>query len=430
MRRQLMPHDSRQRATTLVLLALLLAAAQPESTCAAPLIRLGPADSLAFDQPRVAVEVIREQTGQPPVSLGPDLNSTFLLDTGSTSILAGDAASDEMTARGLVTEADYLEQGVGGFSLTRVSAPYRVDFAGDDGQRQTLSQVRLLTSDLNFGGFSGIVGMPAMVERITSLDLTVWLNGLATLPVAFPAVPPVGAHQYSVPLTLVDFPLTGQVNPNDPLPVAAPLPFAPVETSFRGQRVASQFLVDTGAQISILSTATAFALGLDRNGNGSLDDEKVGDLPFGGVGGEVTMPLLEIDTLAVRSDQGVDLVWDTLTVGVLDIDASIPGVLGMDLVTSGWLERALVGTGEPGLYQVYFDFRAAAQRSGQMILAVNPALDVVVPEPAALSMAAWGLGLAVAAAGWFRRRRESLASLAGFSKKIACVRACSGYYKG
>lgn len=152
-------------------------------------------------------------------------------------------------------------------------------------------------------------------------------------------------------------------------------------------------------QLSVISRSTAFALGLDRDGDGTFNQEMIGELPVGGIGGEVIMPVLEIDSLAVGTQEDVDLVWTNLTVGVLDIDASISGIFGMELLTSGWFQKVLFGTGPDGyLDQVHFDFRAADQMQGTMLLDINPDLDVpastamvtfgpsaaTVPEPSAL----------------------------------------------
>ena len=335
-------------------------------------------------------------------SLGPEFSNTLLLDTAANGIMAVAAAVTEMQSAGYVTEAIYDEQGVAGFTPMDVSAAYRLDFAGDSGVRQTLSDVRILSnSSVNFGSFNGILGMPAMVGRTTNLDFSVWSGIAATfLGVDFSTAPPPGnGHRYTIPLELIDFPQNGQRDPDDPLPTWAPLPSAEVKLRSGEEEVQRRFLVDTGAQLSVISRSTAFALGLDRDGDGTFNQEMIGELPVGGIGGEVIMPVLEIDSLAVGTQEDVDLVWTNLTVGVLDIDASISGIFGMELLTSGWFQKVLFGTGPDGyLDQVHFDFRAADQMQGTMLLDINPDLDVpastamvtfgpsaaTVPEPSAL----------------------------------------------
>ena len=175
--------------------------------------RSGASDGLGIDQPRVAVEVIATTPGGGTRSLGPTDSNTFLLDTGSSTLLAVSAAVNELEQAGLQSEAVYDEQGVAGSTATNVSKPYRLDFAGDNGQRYTLDSVRILSTDsLDFGGFFGIVGMPAMVGRVTNVDMRGWKNGTSfTQEVSFsPSAPPAATHRYHVPLDLVDFPLPGQ----------------------------------------------------------------------------------------------------------------------------------------------------------------------------------------------------------------------------
>ena len=124
-------------------------------------------------------------------------------------------------------------------------------------------------------------------------------------------------------------------------------------------------MLDTGAQVSILSRATAFALGLDKNGDGSFDDDKIDELPLGGIGGEINMPLLPTDSWAVHTTEGVDLRWKDATVGVIDIDPMISGVLGMDFLTSGWLAYLFGGGGPTGyIDQFHLDYRDAANYKG------------------------------------------------------------------
>ena len=367
-------------------LGLCLGSCQPAS--AARIVTLGPTDFLPADQPRVAMEVFTQPTTGQPVSLGPDMSNTFLLDTGASTFTAVGNAIDELRTGGYQTVAIYDEQGVAGFTPMDVSQKYRVDFAGGDGQRIQLPDVRMLSNpDLNFGGFNGIIGMPAMVNRIATVDMHDWAAGdggflgvhfPATLPA--PVGPPANlSHRYTVPLSLVEFPLTGQRNAGDPLPTDAPLPFAAVQTRHGNLKVEGKFLIDTGAQLSIISTATAFALGLDTNGNMSFDEESLGEIEVGGIGGTVMMPLLDINSLALHTEQGTDLVWTDLTLGVLDIDPKIAGVFGMDFLASGWLFKALVGEGDDGYFnQMHFDFRDAANMKGTLVLDLTPAHNIVV----------------------------------------------------
>jgi hypothetical protein len=93
---------------------------------------------------------------------------------------------------------------------------------------------------------------------------------------------------------------------------------------------------------------------------------------------------------AARWKQGVDLVWNlesSLSVVVIDIHEDIDGVLGSDLLTSGWFsglfdeeQEELIGP----LQQVHFDFRQLFETddTGKIYFDLTPSFDVVLtPTP-------------------------------------------------
>jgi hypothetical protein len=344
-------------------------------------IDLGPSDGLALDQPRVAIEVIVEEGAETPRSLGPEFSNTLLVDTAANSIVLVGSAVSELNTAGYQTVAVYDEQGIAGVAPMNVSVPYRLDFAGETGIRQTLSGVRMLSNaSLNFGSFNGLLGMPALLGRTMSMDMTVWSEPFPSfLGVDFAEAPPAGAgHRYSVPLTLVEFPPSGRREPTDPLPVWAPLAAAEVELGFGPARQTQRLLLDTGAQISFISSEIAFALGLDEDSSGSFLEEAIDLIPVGGIGGEIDVPILLIDSLAMPTDEGVELVWTDAPIGILDIDPSVAGVIGMEILTSGWLEKFLLGTGDDGyVFQAHVDLRDAENGKGWLLLDLNPANDLV-----------------------------------------------------
>ncbi len=362
-------------------------------------ILLGPSDNVALDQPKVAVEVIEYDANGAPVAIGPNAFNTLLLDTGATSILFTAEPTAELYDGGYRLEGQFLEYGIGGEFIMDVSAEYRFDFAGDSGERNTIETARLLSSEtLNFSFFGpwGIVGMPAMVDRVTEVDMSHWIDPLAaellSIRTDFHADPTVGnGHRYHTPLELFEFPVTGQIN-NGPIPTMAPLPFIPTKIRDDGHEVLGNFLLDTGAQLSIISTQTAIALGLDKDGDGNLLNEALDSVEVGGLGGSTIMPLIGVDRMAVPTDEGTDLVWTELLMGVLDIETGdgprIDGVFGMDFLTSGWAAKILPlllgipGSDENGYFQtIGLDFREASDLQGDLLFDVIPERD----EPAARS---------------------------------------------
>lgn len=392
--------DGATKAVRLCCLLVLLAA-RPAAG-ADPHILLGPPDFLVADQPRVAVTV--RDPGPPIQTFGPAPANVFLLDTAAQGILAVDTAVAQMVPNGYQTVAQYEETGIGTMMMD-VSAAYEVEVTGDSGGPQTLTGVRLLSSaTLNLMGYDGVVGMAGLVGRIASLDLAAMMAGGFPdyMDVHFPAaMPPGGGHRYDVPLTLVDFPPAGQQDPGDPLPTMAPLPFAAASLTCDGATAPASLAMDTGAQLSIISTSVAFALGMDSDGDGDLDADKIlGYLPIGGVG-SADAPLVSVDRLALPTAQGVDLVWTDVLALVVDIDPAIDGVVGMEVLAGGWADRLLGGPVDGYFEQIHFDFRDAANLTGMMSVDLAAVHDVVVPEPASAALLAAAAGLVA-----IRRRRE------------------------
>jgi len=370
-----------RRKCAVILVALIAAAPAVGDGPDHPYVVLGPSDGMALDQPRVTVEVY--DPGPPVESFGPTPHNQFLLDTGASGIVAvsgffGPGAAEELLDAGYQVEGTYMEQGVAGTEEFDVSALYSVDFTDAYDVDHTITDVRMLSStEINFGGFDGLIGMPAMVDRIVTLDCSTFPDYWA-LAVSFPSsLPADEGHRYSVPLELVDFPATGAVE-GSPIPTFAPIPFLQAEARHGDSGAAASFLVDTGAQMSILSETVAFAAGLDEDGSGSFNEEAIDFIMIGGVGGTVMAPVLIFDELAIPTESGVELVWTDVWAAVLDIDEAIPGVIGADLLTSGWLD-SLFGGDDGFIEKIHFDFREAGDLVGAMHLDINPSLDDVHP---------------------------------------------------
>ena len=382
-------------------------------TLLAGLIELGASDNIALDQPRVAMELIKDVNPDPNVeqweSVGPSVFNTFLLDTGANSVLAMATAVADMEGPPLAyeTEYKYHELGVGGVHEMDLSAAYRMDFAGTSGERNTLLDTRILSDpdkDFSIFGPWGIVGMPAMVNRVTSFDMTGWSGGGTGLEdlymkVAFAddvpseGVPPAESHRYKIQVDNDPSfdPAAGSVEDTDPLPVWADVPFLTVIPTHHGVGQEGNFLFDTGAQISLISPTLAIDIGLDSNGDGELnedDDSFVTHQQVGGVGGVVNAPVFEIDEVRVpvtkdSTGEELELVWTDLQWLVLDIHPDIEGVFGSDLLTSGWF-HAFFYPGQPDGYidKVHLDFRDMDNGSGTIYLDLNAGVDEVIdPGP-------------------------------------------------
>ncbi|MBN1908618.1 MAG: retropepsin-like domain-containing protein [Pirellulales bacterium] len=335
-------------------------------------IVLGPSDGISLDQGRVPIEIINTAT---QVSLGPFLEpelppsqtfnwyNDFVLDTGANTVMLVGPGATHM-ADGFQTIGEFVELGVAGSELFDVSATYQFDFANSLGVRQTLSDVQILVDpNLDFGSFYGILGMPAMAGRVTSIDLTP-LEEFEFVGVDFSqsAVPSGNGHRYSVAVDTRSEFYPGYGIPEDVVgvpqtPVWAHVPFLTATMAVDGQAQSGGFLLDTGAQMSMISEHLARDL-LGIGPEVDLWDYSVytpeESFPVGGIGGEVIVPTLAMDEIRVMTNEGVELVWTDLLLLALDIDESIDGIFGHDLMTSGYLNFL----GDPGyIEEVHYDFR-------------------------------------------------------------------------
>ncbi len=375
-------------------------------------VQLGPADTLALSgQPLVQVAVYPAAGSPPNASFGPSpgLNSA-LLDTAANGLILVGPGVEELELAGYQTVATYNESGVAGTSSFDVSAAYRLDVAGSNGVPFSLNDSRIMSDPtLNLGTFGGVIGMPSMIGRSVSIDFEAFADPNQRVQnVSFPVMPVAdAAHRYVAPLTMVNFPQSGQVNPTDPLPSWAPLPSMQIDVAKGAALVNTSFLLDTGAQITMINRATAFALGLDADNSGEFDGNEVlpFTIPIGGIGGSIEAPFVVLDRLAVKTAEGIDLVFTNLEVAVFDIDPAINGIFGMNLLTTGWFATSLGFSDETGFFTgMHLDFTGGATGQNYLLLDVNPDLDVVqVPEPSTLVLAALA---ALAGIGSLSRKRR------------------------
>jgi len=413
--------DARDRASRRSR-AVSIEALEPRCLLTGGAIQLGLQTGLN-DQPYVDIELSADGVGLGPYDAGGYGFGLYpynhmLLDTGSNSVLAVSNAAAELVTNGLISEGIYQELGVGGYTEFDLSNPCQLDFWGTDPETvfslpQTADGQRIMFSPLvdlagmsaEEGGIPGIVGMPAMIDRVTTLDMSQWatitdLFDLLTTPlgVSFHDTLPAGnGHRYSVAVdTRIVFDPADGVVEGDGLPVWAPIPFLTATPEYNGVRQSGGFLLDTGAQMTVISTQLAFSLGLDENGDGvfnELDPAFFDTIPIGGVGGTVEVPEMLIHKFRIPTEQGPDLVWmDTtstdpsILVVVADIAPGIDGVLGVDMLTSGLdfmfddVTWEFVITGAAYFDQIHFDFRNLDNGSGTVYFDLHPSYDQITPE--------------------------------------------------
>ena len=192
----------------------------------------------------------------------------------------------------------------------------------DPGDSYVICATRIMSdayNDFSMFGPWGLVGMPAMVDRVTSLDMSVWHNG-GTLDDLFERVdfsgdvPPVRDSEFNGDRYSVAVDNRISFDPARPNRVRRPARLGrraihDGDSHAQRGRNPRQFPLRHRRQMSVLSEHLAFALGLDTNGDGDLEDEAQWFETVGGVGGQITVPVLYFDELRLPTEEGVDLVW-------------------------------------------------------------------------------------------------------------------------
>lgn len=363
-----------------------------------PFVDIGPSDNVAWDQPRVTVQFLTEDfpDGTDPSSniiVGPNTFNTWLLDTGANTTLVFQTAVNDMREfePRYQTSGLYAELGVGGLSFYDTSIPYRFDFSDStDFERNTLLDVSVISNpnnDISIFGPWGITGMPAMTERVTTFDFTPWTT-LAEFDLFMKVnfedeLPTPLGPRYSISVdNRISFDVEDGWIEGPDLPMWADLPFFTAELKNNENLTSGNFLFDTGAQVSIISSELAFNAGLDSNQDGVLSELDANFARFetiGGISGTVQVPVFLIDEVHIQTDQGSDLVWTDLQWVILDIVEGIDGVFGFDNMTSGWIEAFGVDGQSGYLMQSHVDFRGwETTGEGKIYFDVNPALHTRV----------------------------------------------------
>ena len=149
-----------------------------------------------------------------------------------------------------------------------------------------------------------------------------------------------------------------------------------------------QFLFDTGADVSVISKATANAIGIKTGGSNPTPPDFY--VPITGVGGSITQaPGFYLQTLSVQTSGGI-ITWTNVPVVMLDItdprdfSGAVPGILGMNLFT----DRDLIvngGTNDPFVAFSEFPFTPKWSQASNGTWGTDTAWIGGVPDGADLS---------------------------------------------
>ncbi len=355
-----------------------------------------PTGEAAAGQPKVYVQLSRD--GQPLSGLS-ELSGLMddqptkvpyfsaYLDTGASAVVIC-VETAQRFGLAVLPDAVYHEAALHGSTAMHVSDVYTLslaDFTGaldaTPGQfTPVLQQMRTQVTTTPMSGLLAmmgeinVVGVPGMARLVVEVDpqvktgadeaqmlkelgeelnLGVDLSGLAQLDSmlgggASVRLHPMGyvpAHvDHVLPLTLRWFSRLQNPDDHGPKPTLAPNPMlVGVEThtdTSGGGTFTGDWLLDTGAAASIISTRHAQALGiLDAAGNPTRPSTF--SLPIGGIEGNVSSPSgYVLDKLRVRTANGIVLEWRNVCVLVHDVGTTLDdgsevvldGVFGMNLL--------------------------------------------------------------------------------------------------
>ena len=328
--------------------------------------------------------VLRPSASEAPYSgfdsFGGDLaNLRMIFDTGASGIILFEGPAQALAipvAQFMGSDVVFTDVGVGGSTTFTVSDPIHMslgNFVQDPPDPYTLdgdyprqnADLRLQlgppgSAALFISDFSqlGIAGVPAMSGRVSVINpklaevsffeltpadtIHTYVYDPAVPPESGPGIPPVDLH---VELTMKSFDRFTQTTPTGatgptlnanpfigPDPLAAlegvfPLPDTPpgITLSLGGSQATGTLLLDSGSQITSISSAMALALGvrywapgdpgydpgvpamLVMDADGSLIANQF-SVEIGGIGGTETLAGFYLDALLVRTMEGDPLV--------------------------------------------------------------------------------------------------------------------------
>jgi len=333
---RLFPNGTRSFVFLLALFVLVIGITQ-ESLFAQDANEFHVDGTLPFgDMPYIYV-LFRRSPGGEPIPNSEESVHYMFFDTGASGILL---SRETREALGIYAEpnANYVDVGVGGEQDFEVSENLYValgdfhpleDTPTENQFHEDLGPWRLiLTIDYVEDPFIqspiDIVGIPGMAGK--SVVLKVEIFEFMGIQIPYYVTQIVESNDAGIPeldievkVQFTDFLYTSHPNNQGPLPVLGYNPVIEnIQISYQGSSSIGDWLLDTGAQLSMMSSAQAETLSLvDSNGDPIVEPEFY--QPIMGVGGEISVPVFLIDTMSIPTLNGFELVYGSPYVGVLDI---------------------------------------------------------------------------------------------------------------
>lgn len=340
----------------------------------------------ALAQPMVVL-LLGDETPAPRKRSGDDLSDLLegmpavaILDTGAS----GHVLSAATAARfGIEAErgARYVEAGMSGDHTLGVSRPVALAVTGVEPEDEAesarrprvpapfrLTAQRLLLNEapsdptaalLSPGAMVDVVGMPLIRERVIEIEPIGGVAGALAVRL-HPSTAGLRTDAW-IALTLVDYTRRDPKN-RGPLPSLASNPLVPDITITLGATdVEGDWLLDTGAAVSMIATKAARRLGLVDAAGTPLKSPDF-TLPVGGVGGgHQNLPGFHLDQLSIETTDGRTLVFPNPSVVVHDVRTkdddgdtiTLDGVLGMNLLLPSGIGMTMLGAARqlPGPFE-------------------------------------------------------------------------------
>lgn len=268
------------------------------------------------------------------------------LDTGASGILL---SRDTRDLLGVAKEpgAIFVDAGVGGDQYFEVSESLYInvaDFEVSDPMNPALYtnhygpwRTQLTIEDDLLIGPLDIFGVPVMGGKIVVLDPsyldldTFDFKGF-TAALRKPGAPDIPPVDFEVLLRYTDFLYFSHPDNIPPFPVMGYNPIIEdITISYNNQVSTGNWLFDTGAQSSFISTEQAYRLGLvDADGEPIVPPDFT--LPVGGIGGSTEAPGYRIDSLSMDTLQGFKLIYGHPSllvgdIGIIDEQTGEPIIL-------------------------------------------------------------------------------------------------------
>ena len=312
----------------------------------------------ALDLPRIHFLLQRSVPG-PALRSGSEFAVHYaFLDTGASGVMLSRETA-KMLGVALVPEARYADIGVGGLEHFFVSEPlylgvlgYQLPQAGNPraytGLGRGRFQVRQTAGGLLSQGVD-VIGTPAMRKKVAILNTAATNNlGYCGATLKEPGDPTIPGTHLTIKLRFVNFCNRNHPDNVPPLPVMAPNPVMDgLVLQHRGRSSKANWLLDTGATISLISTGQARRLGI------AAGQKPAFMLPVGGVGSMTTIPGYQFDRLLIPTLEGRRLIFTNARLGVHDItyldeatgtQRTLDGVFGSNfLCASAKMEGLLPG---------------------------------------------------------------------------------------